>query len=276
MVSHMNVRPLFWLGCAAVVAMTAVSLSAHDFWLGTSNWSPEPGTPFAISAGVGERFPTRLDFKTPTNWFDEWRIIGPSGEVRVSKTFERRDLAMVADVTLPETGAFLAVMRVAPRTTEMKADEFNDYLKEEGLTEALAERLGLGEANRPAKERYSRYAKLALRTGPGSAAHLTKPIGVKAELVPAADPTSLRKGETLTLQLRVDGKPVPNAAVYAAVDGGSFPRQTDATGHVTFTIDREGEWLVKTVHMERLPKTFPPGPDWESCWITLSFRVGQS
>ena len=62
----MSVRFAFWLGCATFVAVAAVPLSAHDFWLGTSNWSPEPGTPFAVSAGVGERFPTRLDFKTPT------------------------------------------------------------------------------------------------------------------------------------------------------------------------------------------------------------------
>jgi uncharacterized GH25 family protein len=124
------------------------------------------------------------------------------------------------------------------------------------------------------KERYSRYAKLAIRNGDGSAAHLTRPVGVKAELVPAADPTALRSGETLTLQLLVDGKPAPNAAVYAAVDGGAFPRQTDAAGRVTFIIDREGEWLVKTVHIKRLPKAFPPGPDWESYWVTLAFRVG--
>ena len=206
----MNIRAAFlWLGCATVIAIAAVPLSAHDFWLGTSNWFPEPGAPFAISAGVGEKFPARLDFKTPTNWFDDWRIIGPSGAVRVSRTFERRELAMAADITLPETGAFLAVMRVAPRVTEMKADEFNDYLKEEGLTEAYAERLSLGEANRPAKERYSRYAKLALRNGAGSAAHLMRPVGAKAELVPASDPTSLRAGALFTLQPLVDVRPVP-------------------------------------------------------------------
>jgi hypothetical protein len=265
----------FWFGCATVLVLTAVPLSAHDFWLGSSNWFPEPGSTFAISAGVGERFPTRLDFKTPANWFDDWRVIGPSGEVPLSRKFDRRDLAMVADVTLPATGAFLAVMKVAPRTIDMKADEFDDYLKEEGLMDALAEWRGLRQTSQSVKERYSRYAKLAIRNGDGTAAHLTRPVGVKAELVPAADPTSLRSGETFTLQLLVDGRPVPNAAVFAAVDGGSFPRQTDAAGRVTFTIDREGEWLVKAVHMKRLSKTFPPGPDWESYWITLAFRVGR-
>ena len=135
----MNIRSAGWFGCVTLLALTAVPLSAHDFWLGASNWFPEPGATFAISAGVGERFPTRLDFKTPANWFDDWRVIGAAGEVPVSRKFERRDPAMIADVSLPASGAFLAVMRVAPRTIDMKADEFDEYLKEEGLTEALAE-----------------------------------------------------------------------------------------------------------------------------------------
>ena len=42
---------------------------------------------------------------------------------------------------------------------------------------------------------------------------MARPVGVKAELLPAADPTALRSGEMLTLQLLVDGKPAPNAAV---------------------------------------------------------------
>ena len=269
----MTVRSRFCVGAAIALALATVPLSAHDFWLAASNWSPDSGAPFAISAGVGEAFPTRLDFKTPANWFDDWRIIGPSGPVPVPRTFERRELAMVADVTLPATGAFLAIMRVSPRVIDMKADEFEDYLKEEGLTDALAERRAAGEGARPAKERYSRYAKLAIRNGQGSAAHLTRPAGVKAELVPASDPTSVHAGDTLTVQFLVNGRPVPNAAVFAAAQGGAIPRQTDAQGNATFTIDRAGPWLIKAVHMMRLPKSFPPGPEWESFWVTLAFNA---
>jgi hypothetical protein len=271
----MTIRSGFLVATVAALALATAHLSAHDFWLAASSWSPDPGSPFGISAGVGEHFPKREDFKTPANWFDDWRIIGPSAAVPVPKVFERRELAMVADVTLPATGAFLAVMRVAPRIIEMKADEFNDYLRDEGLTEALAERRSAGESDRPAKERYSRYAKLAIRNGEGSAAHLTRAVGVKAELVPATDPTSVRAGQTLTVQLLVNGRPVPNAAVSAAVDGGEIPRQTDAQGRATLPIDRDGAWLVKTVHMTRLPKSFPPGPEWESFWVTLAFHTAK-
>ena len=108
----MSLRRAFWPGCAAVVALTAVPLSAHDFWLGASNWFPEPGTPFAISAGVGERFPARLDFKTQRTG----STTGGSSAFRRGagfEGFERRDLAMAADVTLPGT-AFWRHARVAP------------------------------------------------------------------------------------------------------------------------------------------------------------------
>jgi hypothetical protein len=264
-------RVLVLSGILATAAV--IRVSAHDFWLSTSSWMPEPGTPFSVSAGVGERFPIRLDFQTPSNWFDDWRVLGASGPVPVPRAFERRDLAMAADVSLPAPGAFLAVMHVSPRVIEMTAQEFNDYLKEEGLTDALSERLGAREGDRPTKERYSRYAKLALRSGEGSGAHLMRPVGVRAELVPATDPTFLRAGDPLTVRLLIDGRPVPGAAVFAAVEGGAIPRDTDAQGRATFTIDRDGAWLIKAVHMVRLPKTFPPGPEWESFWITLAFHT---
>ncbi len=93
--------------------------------------------------------------------------------------------------------------------------------------------------------------------------------------MPATDPTSVRAGQTLTVQLLVNGRPVPNAAVSAAVDGGEIPRQTDAQGRATLPIDRDGAWLVKTVHMTRLPKSFPPGPEWESFWVTLAFHTAK-
>ena len=117
-------------------------------------------------------------------------------------------------------------MRVAPRTIDMKADEFNDYLKEEGLSDAYAERLSLREGDRPARsairDTQARAAQRRRQRGTPDTA-----VGVKAELVPAADPTTLRSGEQFTLQLLVNGRPVPNAASTRG-RGRRVPRQTDA------------------------------------------------
>jgi hypothetical protein len=47
--------------------------------------------------------------------------------------------------------------------------------------------------------------------------------------------------------------------------------RSDEGGRATFVIDREGAWLVKTIHMIRLPQGV--GIEWESYWATLSFHT---
>jgi uncharacterized GH25 family protein len=254
-----------------VAALAGIPLSAHDFWLAAANWTPAAGAPVTITAGLGERFPTRTGFKPRPDWFDQWRLIGASGDVPVTPSFDWSDSMMITEVKLPGPGAYLGVMRVTPNIERMKGDEFTAYLKEEGLHRIITARQVAGDADKPATELYARYAKIAVRTGAGSGAHLTRPAGVKAEFVPAADPTSLHPGGSLSLQFLVDGKPVSGAAVSAVAEGTSVTGETDADGRVTLKIDREGAWLIRTVHM--VPLTGSPDVDWESYWVTLSFHT---
>jgi uncharacterized GH25 family protein len=90
---------------------------------------------------------------------------------------------------------------------------FNSYLVEEGLDWVVAARREAGVSERPATERFTRYAKVAVRNGFGSGAHLTRPVGFPAEFVPMTDPTIVRPGQLLTFQLLADGRPVAGAEV---------------------------------------------------------------
>ena len=49
---------------------------------------------------------------------------------------------------------------------------------------------------------------------------------------------------------------------------------TDATGHVTLPIDRDGAWLVRTVHMIAGAQARVSGVEWDSYWATLAFPHG--
>lgn len=257
----------------AVMGATGLPLAAHDFWLASENWTPAPGATVTITAGVGERFPTRTSFRYRENWLAEWRLIGPDGPLPVSREFRRSEPVMAADVTLPQPGAYLGVALVSAQTIEMKGQEFTDYLKEEGLEGIITARAAAGEADRTTKERYARYAKIAIRNGAGSGAHLTRPAGLRAEFLPAVDPTSLKAGSSLTVQLMAEGRPVAGAAV-SAVNGEKAERQqTDSQGRATFSINRDGAWLIKTVHMVRLPAGGEA--EWESYWVTLSFHTAR-
>ncbi len=128
-----------------------------------------------------------------------------------------------------------------------------------------------GESDKTTKERYARYAKIALRNGAGPGLHMTRAAGLRAEFIPATDPTIVRAGGALTVQLLAEGKPVSGAQVSAVSGEKPVSVQTDKDGRATFTIDRAGAWLIKTVHMVRMPQ--PAEAEWESYWVTLAFHT---
>ena len=258
----------------AVILCTAggATLAAHDFWLAADPWTP--GGRVAITANVGEHFPAATDFTSPQG-VERFRLAGPDGDVAVGRDFRREVNSLVSDVTLPAPGAYLATMVIAARVTEMRGPSFNSYLHEEGLDWVLAARQNAGVSENTAKERYARYAKVAVRSGPGSAAHLMRPVGFPAEFVPMTDPTIIRAGALLTFQLLAGGKPVAGAAVAAHHGTGGHPvmGRTDSTGNVTLPIDRDGPWLVRTVHMVSGASAGVPEVDWDSYWATFAFHT---
>lgn len=260
---------LFVLLCGILVGATSVG--AHDFWLAAADWRPAGATSATITAGIGERFPSRTIFRARDNWLTEWRILGEAGDVHAPAAWGKAGLELTNAVPLPAPGAYLGVAVVAAQTIVMKGAEFTDYLVEEGLDDVVAARRSAGETDDPTIERYGRYAKIALRSGAGSAAHLTRPVGLRAEFVPSGDPTSIRAGQSLTVQLLIGGTPAAGATVFAAAPGTSVRAITDTHGRATFVIDRDGPWLIKSIHMTRLPAGSPA--QWESDWATLTFHT---
>ena len=262
-------RSAFAVSCALLLG--AATLSAHDFWLAAEEWRPVVGTSATITAGVGERFPTRTAFRVREDWLAAWRLIGAREDQPAPNQWTQKGLEMAAPVNLSPPGAYLGVAIVGFQTTEMKGPEFTAYLKEEGLDAIIAARQAAGETDKTTTERYSRYAKIALRSGPGRGGHLTRQVGLRAELVPAADPTTVRAGESLAVRLFYNGSAVRGAAVSAVAQGSALRATTDERGRATFAIDREGPWLIKAIHMVRLPAGSPA--EWESFWTTLTFHT---
>jgi uncharacterized GH25 family protein len=264
---------------ATVTALTFVAnAGAHDFWL-----MPPPSTTGLSTATIkgesGDQFPVGTDYPPPDR-VDQWFMVGADGKVTVSREFRREGDSLVTEVILPRRGVYLGVMTSKSHTAPMKAQAFTEYLREEGLENVIEARRRAGEAEADGRERYSRYAKVVLRTGAGNASHVTRPTGLKSELVPSADPSSLRVGDRLTVQLLTDGRPVRgvritgiSASATASANFQPAIAVTDAEGKVTFTLDQDGAWLIRTLHMVRVRPTDDSPADWESYWVTLSFRM---
>jgi uncharacterized GH25 family protein len=258
----------------SLIVLATGRVAAHDFWLAATPWEPE--TRVTISANLGAMFPVATD-RIGADGVERWQLLGPAGEVNLHDTLREDGRALTADLHLPAPGAYLAAMTIAPHFTRMPGPSFNSYLMEERLDWVVTARREAGVSEDPASERFTRYAKIAVRNGFGSGAHLTRAVGFPAEFVPMTDPTILRPGQLLTLQLLIDGRPAADAVVTARSSQGGHPAigRTDATGHVTLSIDRPGAWLVRTVHMRTGAQAGVPDVEWDSYWATFAFHTAR-
>ena len=277
-------QPAAWVVAALVILALVVPVAAHEFWVSPSQWVLEPGARATILANVGDQFPGANSFTTPDR-IETIRLIGPGSDLVVPPPYRREADSLAADTRLPDTpGTYIGVVVVKPRVGEKSGPVFQAHIAHQGLDDVGEYRAKHGETDKPVRERYSRYGKTLLRVGSGgSSAHASKPLGLKIELVPDVDPTTLRPGSVLRLRLLLDGRPAPNAlvgAVYAAAKAKpeSWPlvARTDEDGRVAFTLHDRGPWLLRAVRTQRRTgETGPLAADWESYWASLSFILAQ-
>src|SRR5512144_3213260 len=124
----------------ALVLIPLTILHGHEFWLAVSQWKARPGSTITLTADVGDNtFPVSQSFTQPDR-VESVRVIGPGAQPLTPK-FHQLGESLSTEVTLPLTPAtYVIVMSVKGRLLSMPADQFAEYLKEEGLDGVLAER----------------------------------------------------------------------------------------------------------------------------------------
>lgn len=225
---------------------------------------------------------------------ERFEILGPQG-ARPIRGADRMNPAGAIRELPP--GTYAAVYTNTPARSELPGERFESYLEEKGLRAAARQRREEGTTGEPGKERFYRCAKTLLTVGhpaeaPGNAAALA-PAGLTLELIPARPPAELAPGETLSVELRFRGEPLPGALVTAFAregeDGAAPEREpltltTDAGGRVSLPLEG-GRWRLQAVHMEGLEgeELLDRGPaeassdlDWQSWWASLTFAVPEA
>lgn len=258
--------------------------AAHEFWVTPSGWITAPGEAATILANVGAQFPKAESYTTPER-IDTIRLVGPASDTVVAPPYRRDRESLAADVRMPGTpGTYIGVVIVKPRVGEKPGPVFQAHIAHQGLDDVGEERKKRGEVNDAVRERYSRYGKTLIRVGRGGdSAHVTRPIGLRIELVPLSDPTVLSAGSSLRLRLLLDGRPAPNAlvgAIYATAktkpEEWPLTARTDARGEVEFVLRDAGPWLIRSVRtVRRGGETGDLAADWESYWASLSFQLSR-
>jgi len=267
----MSGRPL--LGAAVLVAvfLAAERLAAHDFWIQPSNFQPAVGSVVELRLFVGPNFEGEPFPRVP-QLIQRFVLVPPSGAERDVPGRAGGDPAGVIRAESP--GLQIVGYRSFDSPITVEPAKFEEYLKEEGLEKISALRRKTGEADKPAREVFSRCAKALIEAGDVRSGK-DRAIGLTLELVAEKDPYALGPGGELPVVLLLEGKPLAGALVQANLHGDPSVKtgaRTDRRGRATLRLARPGFWLIKAVDMSPAPSG--ADADWKSLWASLTFENG--
>ena len=262
------------IGALALVAVTATALSAHDLFLKLQTYFIPVGAPVRVAVLNGTF--TASEAAVAADRLIDLSVVGPTGRRALPRSAWRPagDTTWLT-IRTGGVGTYMIGASLAPRALALSAEDFNGYLKEDGIPDVLEARTRAGELGRAVRERYHKHVKAILQVGNRRSDAFKARLGYPAELVPATNPYALTVGDSLAFQCLVDGRPVAQQLVIAGgeQDGQAIPEvraRSDGNGMVRFALDRPGRWYVKFIHMEPVSGD---SVDYESKWASLTFEL---
>ena len=150
---------------AGLLVLMASGVWAHDMFLVLAEHSLDPNSPVSVSLYNGT-------FDKSENAIARDRMLDVSvvnGAARVSHpaTDQWRDEGQVAilEFETGEPGTYVVGVSTAANMIELTAEEFDDYLKHDGVLDVLEARHHEGDLTEPVRERYSKHVKTILQVG---------------------------------------------------------------------------------------------------------------
>ncbi len=255
-----------------LIFLTTSLVTAHEFWLQPKKFRYKIGEEMKVDFMVGENFTGEFwDLKR----HKALKVEMHSGAVvknllKDVKPSEGNNLAYKFD----KEGTHLLVMESNNAYIEMEANKFNEYLKEDGIDNILADRMKSNQLDKPSKEHYRRFSKLLVQSGGKTDDTFRKRAGFRYEIIPLSNPYALKTGDYLECRLLWDNKPAPHTMVkvWNHIGDRSFLQDiyTEDDGTIKFPISSQGPWMVSAVKMIASEEK---DADYQSLWTSLVFGI---
>jgi len=256
--------------------MSATLLLAHDLFLKLDTYFVPPNSAVRVAVLNGT-FSTSEGPVTPDRLVD-LSLVGPTQRRAIPRTsWTPSGDSTWLTIRTGAPGTYVIGASLSPRQIALSGEDFNSYLKEDGIPDVLNARTLNGELGTAVRERYQKHVKAVLQVGETRTDAFATVLGYPAELVPLSNPYATRIGDTLAVRALLDGKPVMSQLVIAGGEGerdGQTIEETwarsDSAGVARFALSEAGKWYIKFIHM--VPVT-GDSVNYESKWATLTFQV---
>jgi uncharacterized GH25 family protein len=259
---------------AILLMISAAVLLAHDLFLKLDNYFVPPNTAVRVAVLNGT-FSKSEGPVSPDRLLD-LSMVGPMERRAIPReSWKPSGDTTWLSVQTEAPGTYVIGASLSPREIALSAEEFNGYLKEDGIPDVLDARRRAGELGRAARERYQKHVKAILQVGNLRTRAFEVVLGYPAEIVPLTNPYLTIVGDTLAVRCLVDGQPVAQQLVIAGGerDTTRIPEtrvRTAADGVARVVIRAPGKWYVKFIHMVPVQGD---SVNYESKWATLTFQV---
>lgn len=271
---------LIALGVGGSIAIAAAfAANAHEMFLKPSEHyaAPNSRTSVALFNGTFDKSENPITRDRMGNV-----TVMSGGKITRPTDAQWRDdkVTSYLDVALGGPGTYVVGVSTKPKIIELPADDFEAYLRHDGIEDVLKARQAVKGPRTPVRERYSKHVRAVVQVGPLQTNDASRPLGYPAEILLTKNPASLKAGDTLNFRALLKGKPMTGQLVYASfegfhghsADGGhinAVKLRTDANGTGSFKVSRAGRWYITLINMQ---KTIGDA-DYESNWATVTFQV---
>jgi Domain of unknown function (DUF4198) len=270
------VSPALWLcGSVASLIFLIASAAAHDLFLKFDSFFLKPNAKTTVRLLNG--YFNRSENAVARDRMRDVSVVTPSGDRVNPPASDWRDENGSALLSLQTSGegTYVAGVSTNPREITLKAAQFNDYLRHDGVPDTLAQRRRDKELAKSARERYSKHVKAIFQVGESKTGGFKTALGYPVEIIPQQNPYDLKIGNTIEVLCLKDGKPVADQFVMVGRESNRRVIATpsvraDANGVARVKLTGGGKWFVKFIHMTKLNEA---NLDYESKWASLTFEI---
>lgn len=246
-------------------------LFSHEFWLAPTYFFFQRGEEINVRLRVGEQF-------TGENWNGNRNDVTDCKLHFADVTDDVSSL--LSDSTgdslqfkIFEEGTAMLTFRNANRFITLSPKEFNHYLEEDGITEAIEFRNAHKETDSSGREYYQRSVKTVLQIGNKLTDRIQLPADLPLDIIPLTHPYRYTQAGSFPVLVLFEGKPLRKKMlrIWQRLAGEVTVKSifTDTAGKASFQLKPEGEWMISCVAMKRLEND--PKADWQSYWGSLTW-----
>jgi uncharacterized GH25 family protein len=252
------------------ISITLFSV-AHEYWIAPVKYKVKSKEAFSVNCYVGEDFKEEVWAKRKERT-SQVNIFHKKTKNDITPKFIDQDSVKIP-MFLNKSGNHLIAISTKPSYIEMEGAAFNDYLKEDGMTNILSYRAQNNLKDKRSREYYQRCAKTLLQVDDKNDDSYKINTGMQLEIIPQSNPFA-NDAQELNVYFEFKGKPLANYQVrtWCKKNGKLIVKafhQTDATGFAKLPIKEKGEWMISVVKMELYTAT--DKADYESYWGSYTF-----